>query len=403
MIELTNFRHGAVLNHHHGVESERALTVRIEGVSSAGYPVYVNGARAEMDGQHFAAMADLTSKINTIKLQTTTPYGTYSQEAVLVWDKKSFKRYDFYIDDHSFLFTDLAQERPKRAFDHFYLRGLKQIHDKYDFKVTLNCFYRNDHHDFELKDMPDCWKSEFMDNADWLKFSFHGYSEFPDRPYLESTAEEFGHDWDLVQNEIIRFAGEISYIPPVIIHWANIHPVVTREMIRRGSRVYCGPMRPRVMGGPSLADRQKGGDMAAVQARSCANQERDCYDSEALMRHYGFADEANYIKNHGVYFDPGLGIGIYGYCSTLGGCCCNLVPLEQIPVRVRHFLARGSQAGLDIYHAGSHEQYTFAYYPNYLPDHLLRIEEAVRCFTQEGNCRAAFYNEGFFGNTAWEV
>ena len=139
MIEITNFRQGAVLNHNHGTETEKALTVTIQGVSSSGYPVYVNGVKADMDGQRFEAEVDLTEKINQVKAVTTTPYGTYSQELTLVWDKKSFKRCNCYIDDHSFLFTDLAKERPKSAFDHFYLKGLKNIHDKYGLKVTLNC------------------------------------------------------------------------------------------------------------------------------------------------------------------------------------------------------------------------------------------------------------------------
>ena len=106
MIEISNFRQGAVLNHNHGIESENALRITVEGISSAGYPVYVNGVKAAMDGQHFTAEIDLTEKINTVKAETTTNYGTYAQELVLVWDKKSFRRYDFYIDDNSFIFTD---------------------------------------------------------------------------------------------------------------------------------------------------------------------------------------------------------------------------------------------------------------------------------------------------------
>ena len=73
MIEITNFRQGAVLNHNHGIESENALKITIEGVASSGYPVYVNGIKAEMDGQHFELEYDLTEKINNIKVQTTTP------------------------------------------------------------------------------------------------------------------------------------------------------------------------------------------------------------------------------------------------------------------------------------------------------------------------------------------
>ena len=401
MVEITNFRQGAVLNHNHGTESEKALHITIEGISRSGYPVYVNGIKAEMDGQHFTVDIDLTQKINTVCAKTTTPYGTYSQELTLVWDKKSFLRCNCYIDDHSFFFTDLAKERPKRAFDHFYLKGLKNIHDKYGLKVTLNLFYHNDHFDFELKDMPDIWKSEFIDNSDWMKFSFHSYSEFPDRPYLETTREEFARDWDLVQSNIYRFAGEECYIPPVVIHWANIHPVAAQEYIARGCRCYTHSMRARVMGGPSLADRQKGGNMNDVQARSASGADKSC-NSDALQMHYGFADEASYLQKHGLYYDAGLGLFFFGRPGKLGGCCCNLVPLKDIPVRCRSMVDGAKESGCNIVNIGSHEQYTFPYYANYLPDHMQRIEEAARCTLEVGGCKPVFFSEGLMGNTAWE-
>ena len=397
MIEITNFRQGAILNHHHGVESENALRITVEGLSDHGCPVVVNGVAARMDGRRFFADIDLTEKINVITASTITPFGNYSQEVTLVWDKKSFKRYNCYIDDHIFLFTDLAKQRPKSAFDHFYLKGLKNIHDKYGFKVTLNCFYHNAHEEFLLKDMPDIWKSEFIDNSDWLKFSFHSYSEFPDRPYAEASAEEFGRDWDLVQNEICRFAGEQSYIAPCVIHWANIHPAVAQEFIRRGGKCYCaGGMRLRVMGGPSLADRQKGGNMAKVQAASLAGT--DCTpETLGLELHYGFGEEKSYVANHRVYYDPLLGIFISGG----SGCCCNLVPLEEIPKRMEKIWENCEKNHCETFGGGSHEQYTFPYYPNYLPDHMERIETLAR-FYYEHDCKPVFYSEGLLGNKAWD-
>ena len=400
MIEITNFCQGAVLNHNHGCESEHALSVRINGISTTGSPVYVNNIPAEMDGRHFSAQCDLTQKINTITARTVTPYGTFSQEQILVWDKKSFKRCNCFIDDNIFFLTDLAREQPQHAFDHFYLKSLKEIHERYDLKVTLNLFYLNNHHAFELKDMPDRWKSEFADNAHWLKFSFHAYSEFPDRPYIESTAEQFAHDWDLVQNEIFRFAGEECYIPPVVIHWANIHPAAAAEMIKRGTRCYHTAMRPRVMGGPSLADRQQGGNMHTVQERSAAGADKAC-DNEALSMHYGFVGEYSYLRKHGVYFDPGLGIFFFGSCGELSDCC-NLVSLEDTPRCISTMLSGAAAAGTEVFNFASHEQYSFPYYPNYLPDHQLRIETAARLLTEEGGCKMVFFNEGLLGNTAWE-
>ena len=187
MIEITNLRQGAVLNHNHGVETDKALKITVEGLSANGSPVTVNGVPADMDGRRFTADIELTGKFNNISAETITPFGTFSQALTVVWDKKSFKRYNFYIDDHIFTFTDLAKERPARAFDHFYLKQLKELNRKYGLKVILNSFYRNDHEGFLLKDMPDIWKSEFEDNAHWLKFSLHSYSEFPDRPYADAS------------------------------------------------------------------------------------------------------------------------------------------------------------------------------------------------------------------------
>ena len=396
MIEITNYRQGAVLNHNHGTETKKNLAVRVEGISSSGHPVKLNGVPAEMDGRRFSGTVELTSKINPVTASVMTPYGVFSQELTLVWDKKSFRRCNFYIDDHIFTFTDLAKQRPKRAFSHFYLAGLKKIHEKYGFKVTLNCFYHNDHHEFVLKDMPDVWKREFIDNSDWLKLSVHSYGEFPDRPYAEASAEDFGRDYDLIRNEIVRFAGEETFIPPIVIHWANVHPAVAREAIRRGMRCYSTAFRLRVMGGPSLADRQKGGNMKKVEKRSLSGEDRSA-GTEGLEMHYGFGEEANYLKNHRVYFDPAIGIYFFGS----SGCCCNLVPLKEISKRYADSFADAKLYGTEIFGGASHEQYTFSYYPNYLPDHMERMEEAVRCMVEDGGCKPVFFHDGLLGNTSW--
>ena len=395
MIEITNFRQGAILNHRHGVETEKSLLIKVEGISDHGTPVTVNGIAAEMDGRRFFAEIPLTEKINTVKAETITPYGNYSQELTLVWDKKSFKRYNFYIDDHIFVFTDLARQRPKSAFDHFYLKGLKRIHDLYGTKFSCNCFYHNAHDEFLLKDMPDIWKSEFQDNADWLKFSFHSYSEFPDRPYAESSAEEFGRDWDLVQNEIYRFAGEKCYIPPVVIHWANIHPACTQEMVRRGTTCYPSTTRLRVMGGPSLADRQKGGNMAQIQQRSQSGIDKDP-QTLGLELHYGFMEERNYLNNHRNFYDPLLKLNFF-----LGGMCGNLTPMEEIEPKARKIFELSEKYNFEAFNIATHEQYTFPYYPNYLPDHMARLERAAQVMHENG-CKPVFFSDGILGNTAWD-
>lgn len=396
MIDITSHRQGAILNHNHGVETESGLKIRVEGISETGRPVKINGVPAEMDGRIFRADVELKEQYNNVTASVLTPSGNYSQELTLVWDKKSFKRYNCYIDDHSFLFMELTRQRPARAFDHFYLAALKKIHEETDLKVTLNCFYRNDHDPagYVISEMPDIWKSEFEDQSDWLRFSFHAYSEFPDRPYIEATAEEFGKDYDLVQNEIIRFAGEKSFIVPMIIHWGNIHSVVADEYRRRGARIYGRSMRPCVMGGPSLADRQKGGNMTEIEKRAASRNERIA-PNEGFSLYYDDQEEISYLAKHKAYYNPAIDMYI-----QIGSVCCNLLTQDVIRERIAQTLEANTKYGVEAFSFASHEQYSFPFYPNYIPDHLDRIALTARLYHDAG-CKGVFYPEGLLGNTAW--
>ena len=258
MFEIINIRNGAVLNHNHGIESENGLTIKVEGICDLASHITVNGAPAIRDGRRFFADVTLTEKISSITAKAVTAFGEFTQSIQVVWDKKSFRRSNFYIDDHSFFWTDLAKERPQRAFDHFYLAALKKIHEKYNWKVVLNCFYRNDHFGGEMKDVPDIWKQEFIDNSDWLRLSFHAYSEFPDRPYVDAGYDDFARDYDLVKSEICRFAGEETFSVPNVIHWAQVSPGSAKALIDRGLKAISTTFRPRTMVTPSLADRAAG-------------------------------------------------------------------------------------------------------------------------------------------------
>ena len=44
----------------------------------------------------------------------------------------------------------------------------------------------------------------------------------------------------------------------------------------------------------------------------------------------------------------------------------------------------------------THEQYTWPFYVNYLPDHWDRVEAAIRFVTERGY-KPVFFHEGFLG------
>ena len=100
-------------------------------------------------------------------------------------------------DDNIVFLQEIAQSQPESVFDHPYLELYRRAHEKYGAKVVLNLFYDNstsrgfekDRGDFDLSMMPDCYKTEWAQNADWLKFSFHALREFPEFPYRTADGE----------------------------------------------------------------------------------------------------------------------------------------------------------------------------------------------------------------------
>ncbi len=360
MLEIINLRHGSVVNHTHGRESGEALELLVEGVSDSSGPVKINGVQATCNGKRFAAVISLKKQFNEIKAETANEYGAFSQTLKVVWDKASFKRYNFFIDDHSFFFTEIAKERPKSLFDHFYLKFLREMNLKYGMKVTLNCFYRNDHHLFELRDFPDVYKQEWIDNSDWLRLAFHSYSEFPDRPYQNTAPAKLAEDYDLLKREIIRIAGEETFINPIILHWYMARPDAFHVLAERGVRVLDGQYISYQNGTP------------VCDIGYCRNLNDALYlDQNKLL----------YDFDHNLLF-------------IQGDCTCNLVTPAAIPAKLEKALTRQTIS------LGSHEQYSYPGYHNYQVDHHERIETALRLVTEHGY-KPVFFAEGFLGNTSW--
>ena len=233
MLEITSHRNGEILNYKHGRESADALVITVRGIADPQSRVLVNGIAAARCDREFVADVPLTQKINTVTVSAKDKFGVRTQSIVLVWDKASFKRYAVRIDDNCFFFTDLAREKPARLFDHFYLKGLKELHEKYGSKFILKCFFRNEHdpEKFTIDQVPSTYRSEFEDNADWLHLAFHALAEFPDRPYQHCSEERLAHDYDLTMNELIRIAGDKA-----VTH----RPMSIGRCFRRNGLILCG-------------------------------------------------------------------------------------------------------------------------------------------------------------------
>ena len=379
MLEITSHRNGEILCHKHGRETDDALWIELCGIADSQSKVTVNGIPAARHDRVFKAEIPLRERISRVTAVAHDKYGERTQTIVLVWDKASFKRYTVRIDDNSFVFTDLARERPSRLFEHFYLKGLKRLHERYGTKFILKCFYRNDHDPdhFTLDQMSDCYRGEFEDNADWLHFAFHAWSEFPDRPYQRCTEQKLAGDYDATTRELRRIVGEKACTPPTNVHWAMLPPNLFHVLRERGTRILtsAGFMANRIIVNGQAQDMGEGAcDIGFFYEQDVARfmLDRRCF----------------YDSDHDLFLSRTF-------------FCFNIDTPTEIEAKIRQEDAASIATGTEVLEAVGHEQYAYPRYKNFLPDYFERLETCCRLPTELGY-RPVFFQDGIFGNQAWE-
>ena len=368
MLEIVNIRDGAVLDRHDGRETADALEVVVKGLASPQATVTVNGIPADRDDRNFSAKIRLTRKINRITAASVDAYGERTQTITVIWDKGSFRRYNFFIDDCIFFLRNVAVNRLPSLFDDHFLRRLREIHGKYGSRFTLNLFFHDDHHDFSLTEFPGRYRREFQENSDWLKLSFHAKSEFPDRPYQSADAATLAADFDEVRREVCRFAGPECFIAPMVIHWAMTNPENFPVLSERGVRCLAGGF---------------------LNAISHIGESHSVAVTD-IGFHYE-QDVARYICDKHLYYDRRWNMFLLDDLVT-----CNYATQEDI--RAAFAKLKPEQDTVNII---THEQYCYPDYFNYIPDHLDRIELACR-LADEAGYKPVFFNDGLLGNPAWE-
>ena len=350
--------HGAVLNRHHGRAVDGGLEIAVQGAAPAGRQVTVNGAPARMNGGRFEARVVLREHETDV---LAAPVDAPLDGAVVrvLWDRNSRPRYRFAFDDTSFCLRDIWQNQYRSLFDCFFLAMLRDLHNKYRTKFVLNIYYTTADA-FDLTQFPDRYRSEWRDNADWLKLAFHAHADQPARPYIDAPPGQLIADFDRVRDQIYRFAGEESYSPTTIVHWGEVRPSAWKPLAERGVKVLSGYFIPH-------------GDDWPVSYRM------DPVRAEYLSRHDALKD-----------FPSGI---VFSKIDMV----VNAVPLDRIVPRLEEIGQDPNPS--EIFDLMTHEQYSWPFFSHYLPDHAQRIEAAVRWVTERGH-EPVFLHEGFLGLTA---
>jgi hypothetical protein len=348
---------GAVCNRRHGQSVAGGLRIRVFGTAPAGARVTVAGRPAARSGTRFDADV-VVSDPQTEIVAAAEGGGTRSEDrARVVWDRHSFPRYRFSIDDNSFFLRDITQKRYGSLFDCFYLEVLRKLNRKYGAKFVLNIYYTTGD-DWKLTEFPDRYKGEWKDNAGWLRLAFHAYANEPARPYQDAEPAKLIADLDLVNEQILRFAGEQTLTPPTVIHWGMTRHSAFRPLFERGVRVLSGYFR------------------RDAEGRFDVNYRWDDRRSEYLSRHDAWKD-----------FDSGI---VFSRVDIV----CNSTPLERTEATLAPLAEDPNQA--EIMDLFTHEQYFWPFYRQHLPDHAQRLESAIRFCTERGY-KPVFYHEGLLG------
>ena len=310
---------GELLNRSNGVEGKDALQIRLAPDEP---PV------------------ELRALLNRITVD--------GREITVLWDRSSFPRYSFFIDDNMYWLEEIHSSAPKSVFEHFYLSRLRQMHRKYGAKFLLNLFYHNHDHSFTLAMFSDRWKAEFEGNSDWLRLSFHAAGAQPHHPYGACDTAVLMADYDKLCCEVERFAGGASFQPPQILHWYDTTEAGRKFLVSKGVRCL--------------------GEWGAVF---------DNMSIESGHAVIAFRESAEV---------PILRMPVEFFCNCL------------TPDKIQERLNGLTKDYINI---GTHEQYFYHYYDGYIADHFDRVDAVLSHLTKSGY-KSVWAGTGIFGNTRWE-
>ncbi len=363
-IEVVWPHRGDILNRHDGTNAPQGLVVTVKGSAPADevLTVTANDVPAESltrQGEGFEARVTLRDRKNIIRVSD----GGEPVSVPVLWDRDSQTRYRFSIDDNILFLKDLARGQYDSLFDHWYLDFWRTVHRRFGTKVHINIYYQTDPSvwdgpQFQLPEMPDRFRGEWQDNADWLHLTFHALQNKPDRPYKDAGHDRVAQDYDRITEEIRRFAGEESVSSFTTVHWAEATAEGVRALKERGVKGLIG-----------LFDRSRG--------------------QTPFTRYYLDDALADYVSTRDYWWDPALDM-IYLSCDAVvnGFQLGEIVPhLEKVSANAH----TGELIELLI-----HEQYFRPELSIYQPDVQEKVLRAVEWVSERGY-KPVFWGEGFIG------
>lgn len=131
------------------------------------------------------------------------------------------KTFCFTVDDNLRFLRETVQNQYNSIFDHPYLALYRSFHEKFNMKIHLNLFYKEqEHDDFDLSQIPDRYRTQWEEASLWLKLSFHSRWN-NEQPYEHSGYQEVFDHCQAVHDQILRFAGPDSLAKTTTVHYCQ--------------------------------------------------------------------------------------------------------------------------------------------------------------------------------------
>ena len=323
-------------------------------VRSRAEKMSTNGVLAKKNGEEF--IAEIPICFGEMILEAVSSSGNKAKISVRRL-RHAEKGYRLSSDDNILFLKDIAEHAQEyhSVFENPYLALYREAHEKYGAKVHLNLFYETkdlkgftpDPPYFNLSMMPDTFRKEWEENANWLNLSFHSRKEYPSFPYRNADAETVVADCLAVHREIVRFAGEKTLAHETTIHFGEVTPQAVSALRQVGYRYLAGCFDIDGEGRPHVSY---------------------CYPTE-FVTHIGARD---------FWYDRDFDVT---YAKI--DCIVNLATQPQTNV------AELEKAAQDAYRGGFlefmiHEQYFYPEYSHYIPKFREIVLECCKYASEHG-------------------
>jgi hypothetical protein len=210
---------GDMLNSRDGNIIDGCLVIKVKIYSLQKCRIIVNGETADFINGLYTANVILKEYKNTIEILDII---SGQKDIITVYYLKDYSgKYRLSLDDNIWFLKDIAinSDKYKSIFENEYLYFLRKVNREFGTKIHMNIYYQEE--GFNISNMPDKYKSEWKENSEWLRLSFHALQDKPDKPYMNSSYDEMKRDCELVIREIRRFAGDELIGPVTTLHWGE--------------------------------------------------------------------------------------------------------------------------------------------------------------------------------------